>query len=256
MYEIRKILRFHNLSEEMVERLMEKAHGAELPAIENVDDIQQAMSAFLKLNFKFSGLPLEKDGWRIMLVGPPGIGKTLTVAKIATALSMAKKKLVVISTDNQRAGGMEQLQSFTKILGIELIAADSPEKMRAIMKACPKNTRVLIDSAGANPYSFEEMRELGNFSAISEIEPVLVVPSGGDALEAEEIARAYSFVGTRRMLVTKADTARRCGSILATAMVGDLDFSMLCAAPNVVEPCRSLNPETLSKLLVKHRLEL
>ncbi len=62
---------------------------------------------------------------RIMLVGPPGVGKTLTIARLAAQIAIQKHKLAVITTDNKRAGGVRQLQAFTDILELELSSADA-----------------------------------------------------------------------------------------------------------------------------------
>ncbi len=83
-----------------------------------------------------------------MLIGPPGIGKTLTIARIAAKLTMDKQSLLVITTDNKRAGGIEQLQAFTNILGHPLKVAPSRAALAQYLKSAKKQTHVLIDTAG------------------------------------------------------------------------------------------------------------
>ena len=98
--------------------------------------------------------------------------------------------LAVITTDSKRAGGIEQLQAFTNILDLPLKVATSRKELARITSKRCRNMRVLIDTAGCNPYDKAEMKELKDY-AIDGIEPVLVLPAGGDSLEAIDIAEAF-----------------------------------------------------------------
>ena len=101
--------------------------------------LQMGLEKLLDGYFAFEPLDFTKPGSRLMLVGAPGIGKTLTVAKMAAKLVMENKQstsgITIITTDNKRAGGFEQLNSLTSIMGIDLKAANDAKELKSILSA-------------------------------------------------------------------------------------------------------------------------
>ncbi|MBV8916189.1 MAG: hypothetical protein JOZ05_24535, partial [Acetobacteraceae bacterium] len=84
------------------------------------------LAAALAGSFTFGTLPLHASAAPLLLLGPAGSGKTLTVARLATRLVLAGQKPLVVTADGNRAGAAEQLAAFTRLLGLTLIAADDP----------------------------------------------------------------------------------------------------------------------------------
>lgn len=253
--EIETIFRFHSLPDHLIRTLLETARHVKFDADTSLDGIRQALRKILDAAFQFSPLPVNHESFRLMLVGPPGIGKTMTIAKIAAQIVMDKKKVTVITTDNKRAGGVEQLSAFTSILGLDLQVAGSRSELRKTLQECPANSRVLIDTGGTNPYDMSELKELSEFMGVGEVEPVLAAPAGLDSNESEDITRAFGFLGISKILVTRADTARRFGSILAAAHSGNLAFSNVSSTGKVIGEFREVNAQYLAQLLIQHRQE-
>ncbi|WP_404326554.1 flagellar biosynthesis protein FlhF [Aerophototrophica crusticola] len=200
---------------------------AMMESIETLDvrDPLMALSAALDSVFAFQPLSDGRFPRPVMLVGPPGAGKTLTVAKLCTRAALAKKPIGVISTDTDRAGGIEQLQAFTRVLKLRLITVEDPMALADALLVQKGMEQVLVDSAGRNPYSAAEMKELRDLLVAADIEPILVLPAGMDAVEAVETALAFRQVGAKRLLPTRLDMARRLGSLLAAAHGAGLAFA-------------------------------
>lgn len=258
--ELAGLLRWHNTPEPLAGRLLYKARHLELDALFALNKFggedkalmeAKALSRLLADVFRFSPLPLSGAQCRLMLVGPPGIGKTLAVAKLAAQASMEKRALTVITTDTKRAGGVEQLAAFTDILGLPLHVAETPEKLTLLLATTAG--QVLIDSAGCNPYDAADMEELTGFIATGAFEPVLTLPAGMDAFEAADTARAFAFTAISRLLVTRADSCRRFGSLLAAADARSLAFCHLGDSCRVVGELKTLDAGRLAQLMLHTR---
>lgn len=251
--EIEAILEFHSTPDPLLGILMQTARHINFERDTSPEGVTKGVAKLLDAAFRFSPLPVENNGFAMMLIGPPGIGKTMAVAKMAAQLVAEQAPLAVISTDNTRAGGVEQLSAFTGILGLELGVAVSPLELRRCLKECGGGRRIIIDSAGANPYDPEQLRELETLlEAAANVEPVLAVPAGLDGAEARHIAETFAALGARRMLVSRADTARRYGSLLAAAHHAELALCNISGSPRVVEGVPALDARRMARLLTRN----
>jgi flagellar biosynthesis protein FlhF len=205
-------------------------------------------AALLQASFEFSPLNINDASVRHILIGAGGAGKTLTTAKIAAYMVKYNKPIHIITADNNKAGGVEQLAAITEILDINLIVATSKKFLQEIIAKIPASETIIVDSAGANPYDFFALKDLAEYASISELEPVLIYAAGGDPIEAEEIARAFSFMGAEKMIITRTDAARRFGSILNAAYAANLKFSNLTGTEKILGAFEACSPEGVAKL--------
>jgi flagellar biosynthesis protein FlhF len=108
----------------------------------------------------------------------------------------------------------------------------------------------LIDSTGVNPYNAADRRELSALLAAAGAEPILVMPAGGDALDAIDQARIFRDLGCSRMAVTRLDLTQRLGSVLAAADAGRLGFAEAGIAPEISNGMIPFNPVVLARRLI------
>jgi flagellar biosynthesis protein FlhF len=168
--------------------------------------------------FAFASLPLQQQP--LLFAGPPGAGKTLTVARLAARLVMAGIKPLVITADGKRAGATEQLAAFTRLLGISLIVACHPVTVGRALIHRENDAPVLIDSPGCDAFDPAQVDELSALAGSSGAAVVLVLAAGLDPAEAADVARAYAAAGARLLVATKLDLTRRLGGILTAANTG------------------------------------
>lgn len=256
--ELEQLLTFHSVPASLADKILLAARQVDVQRLG--DDIPAVLEELLPKIYRFAPLRLEKPdalgrAERIMLVGPPGTGKTLAVAKIAASLVADGLSIQVITIDNKRAGSVEQLRAFTHIMGMETEVADSRGELRQLLRDCPADVPVVIDSFGTNPYSFAELKELTDFANLHGIEPVLVLAAGSDAQEAADVAQAFRFLGLKRLLVTRIDTARRMGVLLSAAESCNLALCNVTISPQVAGGLLPCSAETLSDVLLRHKQE-
>jgi len=249
-------LSFHRAPNNLIDQINKTAASIE------ADTPVLALAGALDALFRFAPLP-DAPSRSIMVIGPPGVGKTVTVAKLATRAVLAGTPVKVITTDTLRAGAVEQIGAFARILDKPLITAETPEQLQQILNdekfhheqlndGSPE-TVFFIDTPGSNPFSPTELEDLKRFVQMTDAEPVLVLAAGGDASEAADIAEIFSDLGANRLIVTRIDTTRRLGSVLAAVHSGGLAISEISITPFIAEGLKPVNPVALSRLFMHDR---
>lgn len=243
-----------SLNEAIIDALLK--HGApqdildqivNCAAMSDLDEPSIAFIAALDTLYSFTPLPSSAYAKALMFIGAPGSGKTLSIAKQATRSVLSGMKVAVISTDTVRAGGIEQLAAFTKLLKIDLKTAKSAAELAKLINDAETAgaDQILIDTPGVNPFKTDDMKMAARLIAAGNIEPVLVLAAAGDAEESGEMARIFSALGARRFIATRLDIARRLGGLLSAAQIGGLSFADACTSASVADGYEPLSPRRL-----------
>lgn len=208
-----------------------------------------ALAGAVAAVFSFAPIPDRGRTRPIMFIGPPGAGKTMTIAKLAARAVMAKRSIRLITADTVRAGAIEQLAAVARILGLHLHAI---ENVKRLAEAASSSTEelTLIDSPGINPYNAVDRRDLTALVAAAGAEPLMVTAAGGDAADSVEIARIFRDLGCTRMAVTRLDLTHRLGSVLAAAAAAKLAFCEAGVAPEIADGLSPFNPMVLARRLL------
>jgi flagellar biosynthesis protein FlhF len=225
-------LDFHNIPQDLLQLL------ARLP-------LEQSLAEALS----FTPLPSGRER-PLLLCGPPGVGKTLTIAKLTARMVLGGTPPLVITTDGQRAGAVEQLAAFTRVMGVTLAVAPTPAMLAKALTHRNPGQPVLIDTAGCNPFNADQARQLHQLVIQAGADMALVLPAGLDAAEAGDLARAFAALGARHLLPTRLDAARRLGSVLMAAKAGPLALTEAGVGPEVADGLETLTPEGLAARLL------
>jgi flagellar biosynthesis protein FlhF len=177
----------------------------------------------------------------IALVGPTGVGKTTTVAKLAANFKLAHGfRPGLVTVDTYRIAAVEQLRTYAEIIDLPLAVANSPGEMRRAMAELGDVDIVLIDTAGRSPRDEVKIRELADFLAEAkpdEIHLVLSAVAGERSLRAA--VERFSTVHADRLILTKLDEADGLGGVLAVLGQAGRPVSYLTtgqAVPDDIEP--------------------
>lgn len=237
-------------------RAPEAIHSVLLEAVRtrDTDDAVLALSAALETFYSFSPLPVRPLR-PLMLIGPAGAGKTVTAAKLAARSVLAGHKTVLITTDLVRAGGAEQLAMFANSMQVNMHRAANAAELAELEKNRNADTACIIDTTGASPYNLTDLKSLKNLVMAIDCDPVLVLPAGGDAVEACEIANIYSGLGARGLIVTKLDVTRRMGSIIAALEGAAMVLHHVSITPYVADGLAHIHAAGLARLLLEDPIE-
>jgi len=242
--EITDALLRHGVTEDVMDHVLSCA------TVVGLESAGIALMAAIEHLFQFKPLPTKGYSKAMMMVGTPGAGKTLAVAKMAARGAMNGMRIGVVSTDTVRAGGIEQLRNFTDLLRIDLKTAESPKELQHALNDLSGVDQVLIDTAGLNPFSKDDVRSLARMIGVGGIEPYAVMPAGVDAEESAEMARVFSTIGVESMIATRLDMARRVGGVISAAHQGGLAFADASNTPKVADGLIGMTPKSLAKLLM------
>lgn len=226
--------------------LVEKILGAALP-FETEDPLLALSGAFTSV-FRFA--PLDTKERPLLMVGPPGAGKTVSIAKLAARAVMAGKPVRLVTADIVRAGGIEQLEAFARVLKLPLQRAESAARLAPLARQTAPQELLLIDTPGINPYSAGDRRELTLLLEASGGEPVLVLPAGGDSFDSIEMARIFRDLGASRMIVTRLDMVRRLGSVIAAADALNLAFAEAGISADIASGLTTIDPVVLARFIL------
>jgi len=237
-------LAFHGVPAALADRLLGAA--AEFDAA----DATLALAGALDSSFGFRPL-FGADGSRTLaLIGPPGAGKTATLAKLATRARLEGWAVGVVSADLVRAGAEAQLAVYTRRLEIPAYRASDGDGLARALTALPGDALRLIDTTGCNPRDSRDLDGLTQMIRQSGAEPVLVLPAGGDPAEMAEQAAAFASLGASRMIATKLDLVRRLGGVLAAGGSAELAFAEFGQSPEIGAGLGPVNPVSLARLLL------
>lgn len=177
----------------------------------------------------------------VALVGPTGVGKTTTVAKLAASFKLVHGlRLGLVTVDTYRIAAVEQLRTYAEIIDLPLAVANTPGEMRDAIESLGPVDLVLIDTAGRSPRDEVKIRELADFLTEARPDEVHLVLSATSAERSLKAAvERFATVRADRLILTKLDEADGLGGILAGIGQANLPVSYLTtgqAVPDDIEP--------------------
>ena len=152
----------------------------------------------------------------VALIGPTGVGKTTTIAKLAAKLKLdEKRKVGLITIDTYRIAAIDQLKKYADIIKTPLKVVGSPEDLRDAVASMADCDFVLIDTAGRSPKDTLKLNELKTFLDAARPEEVHLVLSSTASRECVELAiERFGDVRIDKLIFTKLDEARSIGTVI------------------------------------------
>ena len=211
-----------------------------------------------RLRFAPEFTPAPGNGMRaVVFVGPPGAGKTTTLAKVAMRECLGRRLSVrILSVETHRVAAQEKLRSLAKIMGFGFTAANSMREFIEAVDEFRSKDVLLIDTPGFSFQDFEFAGDLIQFlRQMTSKEIHLVLPASMNRDDLILYVRRYAEFQPDYVLFTKLDETESRGALLAAALEADKPVSYLAAGQNIPEDIQSPNwPTLLGKLLRREKM--
>jgi flagellar biosynthesis protein FlhF len=241
----------HEVAEELAEEVVEKVRSSLTASqMDDADAVRRAVlgavAGFIPTDDAAAKAQRPADGRprTIALIGPTGVGKTTTIAKLAATFKLRQKLgVALITLDTYRIAAVEQLRTYANIIGVPLHVVASPEEMRGAIEKCRGADAVLIDTAGRSQRDDPRLEQLRTFiDAANPHEVHLVLSSTGALSVLMDAVERFSAIRTDRILFTKLDEAVSFGVLLTVARKVNKRLSYVTTGqevPHQIEPGRA-----------------
>jgi flagellar biosynthesis protein FlhF len=189
----------------------------------------------------------------VMLIGPTGVGKTTTIAKLAAQAVKAGKKAALINLDTYRIGATEQIRIYARILGIPLATATNPAEFRSnLVKFAATSDVVFIDTTGRNPRDDEYIRDMAELCKTDvPLEVHLLMSANTDDECMIEAYRSYRKLPIDYIAYTKIDEALRFGSLYNLLLTYQKPVAYLTTGQRVPGDIEHATVSRLASLIVQ-----
>lgn len=190
----------------------------------------------------------------VFFVGPTGVGKTTTIAKLASRYKLEKEcRLAIITADTYRVAAVEQIRTYANILSVPIDVVYSADELKQSIEKYQEYDLILIDTAGRshkNEEQKEDLRQLLEVARDYDQEIYLVVSATTKYRDLVKITQTYSDISSYRLLFTKTDETGALGNILNIRMLTQAPLSYMTFGQNVPDDISETDAQYIAKQLL------
>ena len=243
------------LSEDIARELVDRARsGATSDDLDDPVLLKARIARIIEEEIGIAGPIRVTPGVRrvVALVGPTGVGKTTTIAKLAANFRLREKRRVgLVTVDTYRIAAVEQLRTYAEIIDLPMEVVSTPREMRAAIERLANVDLLLLDTAGRSPRDDVKIQELKSTLGEAEADEVhLVLSSVTSAPSLRKTAEQFSQVGATAIVLTKLDEATGLGGLLPLVRNCKLPLSYVTNGQNVPEDIEAADRRKLARLVL------
>ncbi len=246
-------LQYHDVDGEIIIKISEFLRMAFGDVDPNSNDIQSKLVDYLRPFIKTEEVDLKG---KVIFIGPTGVGKTTTLAKIAAKLKLEmKKRVAVLTLDTYRIAAAEQLKTYASIMDIPIRVAYTPQEARMELNAMIDYDVILMDTAGRSQKNELQMGELR--AIVDSVSPdiiFLVISMTSRYLDTKDIIKKFKVASPTHIILTKMDETNALGHFVNIPYYSDIPIAFITNGQRVPEDIFEANSIELAKMLVKEVL--
>lgn len=192
---------------------------------------------------------------RLALVGPTGVGKTTTIAKIAAIASiMQGKSVALITIDTFRMAAIDQLRAYSEIISVPMEVAHTPRELCDLVAKHDDKEIILVDTMGRSPYNKVQLTQVRGFlEGCPGLKTCLVLSVSANPRDIWEIMESFERFQIDKLVFTKLDETRKYGVILNVVEGFKKELAFITDGQNVPDDIEVPVPAKLAKLILRER---
>ncbi len=252
---IRSQMENNEVEETYIEQILEEIEGS-LKKDTSLDNILSGVYQKIVLKIgrpRLIDLHAKKKKY-VFFIGPTGVGKTTTIAKIASMLKLSGKvKVALVTSDTYRIAAVEQLKTYANILGVPLKVVYSADEMGNAMEELEEYDLVLIDTAGRshnNKEQKEDIHRLLETVPEEQREVFLVMSATTKYRDLVKISQSYSEITKYSLIFTKLDETDAIGNVFNIRMLTGAPLSYMTWGQNVPDDIGKVDAQKMAKQLL------
>ncbi len=200
-------------------------------------------------------LPAEKGPRVVLFIGPTGVGKTTTIAKLASIFSMEqKKKIALLTADTYRIAATEQLRTYAQILEVPFRVVYTAEETKDAVESFNDYDYIFVDTAGHSHRNAELLANmkmhLDAVAGIAQMQVFLVLSATTKYKDLLKIVDNYKEVTNYQLIFTKLDETTTVGNLLNVKLHADTPIAYITCGQNVPQDIEQFNPQKTVKQLL------
>ncbi|MEW6736066.1 MAG: flagellar biosynthesis protein FlhF [Acidobacteriota bacterium] len=188
-----------------------------------------------------------------VFIGPTGVGKTTTIAKLAAFAALrARQRVELITLDTYRIAAVEQLKTYAELIGAGCHVARSVIELDALTRRFAGQATIFVDTAGRSPHDIADQLELADYlRGACDLLKCLVLQATTHPLDAQIAVKKFSCYGADQLVFTKLDETARPGAVVTIAQDAGLPLVYLCSGQRVPEDLESATATTLTARILR-----
>ena len=254
---VQKILEENDFSPSCIRKLSDRLKSElSYTELENFLTVQKKLFELLAESIKIKPADSQPKTPVVLLVGPTGVGKTTTLAKIAVQYIRKNAehplRVRVITIDNWRIGAAYQMKRYCELMGIPLMVASSPTEVRKYMALYREEADVIcIDTIGRSPKDREKISTMQHYFTElgDDAEVYLTVCAGTRISDIREIMKEYAVFKYKSLIITKFDETSYIGNLFSIILETNIPITYITAGQEVPQDFMLADVETFLKKL-------
>jgi flagellar biosynthesis protein FlhF len=244
------------IDEESARELVHRVRGRSAPRdLGDAVALKARLARLMEEEIQCAGpISVPRSGRRIVaLVGPTGVGKTTTIAKLAAHFHLRQNRRVgLVTVDTYRVAAVDQLRTYADIIDLPLEVVDSPRAMRAALAKLDDRELILLDTAGHSPGDEVRMQELRSLVQESEADDVQLVISGvATASSLKQATARFAAIGATGLILTKLDEMAGMGHLWPMLRQGRLPLSYITTGQNVPDDFAAADARKIARRMLR-----